>query len=204
MLEGLNLEARRGRRLLFTGLSFAAHPGQLLRLAGANGAGKTTLLRIAVGLATPNVGAVRWNGRSITRERDAFNRALVYIGHAAALKDDLTAAENLRAMLAIGGAVGDAAAVSAALAGAGLGGREHLPARVLSQGQRRRVALARLALAADRPLWVLDEPFNALDDVATDWLAALIQQHLARQGVVLLTSHQGMPLDGAAGPALSL
>jgi heme exporter protein A len=192
-----DLEARRGRRVLFTGLGLAAAPGQLLRVQGANGAGKTTLLRMLVGLTTPTGGAVLWRGRPIGGQRDAFHRELVYIGHAAALKDDLTAQENLQAMVVLGGDHCEAAEAAAALADAGLRGRERLPARVLSQGQRRRVALARLGLASQRALWVLDEPFNALDTAATAWLAGLVQARLAGGGIVVLTSHQAVPVDAA-------
>ncbi|MEP7282780.1 MAG: cytochrome c biogenesis heme-transporting ATPase CcmA [Rubrivivax sp.] len=199
MLTARDLEARRGRRVLYDGLSLAAASGQLLRVTGANGAGKTTLLRQLVGLGQPSVGAVEWQGRPIGRQRDDFHRVLVYLGHAAALKDDLSALENLRSLCAIGGDdVGDAAARTA-LAAAGLQGRERLPARVLSQGQRRRVALARLALAGARALWVLDEPFNTLDNVAGDWLAGLLSGHLASGGIVVLTSHQPVPVNAAAG-----
>ena len=198
MLEGLQLEARRGRRVLFSELAFAARPGQLLRVAGANGAGKTTLLRMLVGLSTPTAGAVHWRGQTIVRQRDAFHAQLVYLGHAAALKDDLTARENLQAMLALGGDHCTATQANEALAAAGLKGRERLPARVLSQGQRRRVALARLMLSGARDLWVLDEPFNALDVAATDWLAGLIRARLAGGGIVVLTSHQAVPVDAAS------
>ena len=196
MLVGLDLEARRGRRTLFSGLAFSARPGQLLRVAGANGAGKTTLLRMVVGLGTPTQGAVHWRGAPIASQRDAVHATLVYLGHAAALKDDLSAIENLVAMTRLGGDRCDAGQARAALGAAGLPGRERLPARVLSQGQRRRVALARLALAPRHELWVLDEPFNALDSAATGWLAGLVEQRLASGGIVVLTSHQAVPVDG--------
>ena len=182
--------------MLFTGLTWRAEPGQLLRVTGANGAGKTTLLRTIVGLTTPAAGQVRWQDQPITAHRDAFHRELVYLGHAAALKDDLTALENLQALCALGGDAVPRSEARAALVQAGLDGREHLPARVLSQGQRRRVALARLALAGPRRLWVLDEPFNALDSAATDWLAGLLRDRLADGGIVVLTSHQPVPVDG--------
>lgn len=197
MLVGLDLEARRGRRTLFSGLAFSARPGQLLRVAGANGAGKTTLLRMVVGLGTPTQGAVHWRGAPIASQRDAVHATLVYLGHAAALKDDLSAIENLVAMTRLGGDRCDAGQARAALGAAGLAGRERLPARVLSAGQRRRVALARLALGGPQALWVLDEPFNALDVDAAQWLAGLLQAHLAGGGVAVLTSHQAVPLDGA-------
>jgi heme exporter protein A len=191
-----DLEARRGRRVLFTGLTWRAAGGQLLRVTGANGAGKTTLMRMLVGLSTPAAGQIRWIDKPIGAQRDAFHRELVYLGHAAALKDDLTALENLQALCALAGDTVPRADAVAALAQAGLQGREHLPARVLSQGQRRRVALARLAVAGPRRLWVLDEPFNALDTAATEWLAGLLRQRLADGGIVVLTSHQPVPVDG--------
>lgn len=203
MLETQDLEARRGRRVLFSGLGFQAEPGRLVRVAGPNGAGKTTLLRMLVGLGTPTAGVVRWRGQPLRAARELFHRELAWVGHAAALKDDLSAAENLHAMAVLGGDAPSPAEMTAALGAAGLQGRERLPARVLSAGQRRRVVLARLALpqtSALRTLWVLDEPFNALDTAAAEWLAALVRSHLARGGIVVLTSHQSIPLDGLADP----
>ena len=197
MLEIQDLEARRGRRVLFSGLGFQAEAGRLVRVAGPNGAGKTTLLRMLVGLGTPTAGTVRWRGQPLRAARELFHRELAWVGHAAALKDDLTAAENLRAMAVLGGDDPSPSETATALAAAGLKGRERLPARVLSAGQRRRVALARLALGGPQALWVLDEPFNALDVDAAQWLAGLLQAHLAGGGVAVLTSHQAVPLDGA-------
>jgi heme exporter protein A len=189
--------------VLFSGLGLQAAPGRLVRVTGSNGAGKTTLLRMLAGLATPSAGRVHWRGQPLTAARELFHRELAWVGHAASLKDDLTALENLQAIAMLGGdAIGRDEAL-AALAEAGLTGRERLPARVLSAGQRRRVVLARLALppaATPRTLWVLDEPFNALDVAAGDWLAGLVRRHLARDGIVVLTSHQAIPLDGLADP----
>jgi heme exporter protein A len=203
VLDVQDLEARRGRRVLFSGLGLQAAPGRLVRVTGSNGAGKTTLLRMLAGLATPSAGRVHWRGQPLTAARELFHRELAWVGHAASLKDDLTALENLQAIAMLGGdAIGRDEAL-AALAEAGLTGRERLPARVLSAGQRRRVVLARLALppaATPRTLWVLDEPFNALDVAAGDWLAGLVRRHLARDGIVVLTSHQAIPLDGLADP----
>jgi heme exporter protein A len=203
VLDVQDLEARRGRRVLFSGLGFQAAPGRLVRVTGPNGAGKTTLLRMLAGLSTPGAGRVHWRGQPLTAARELFHRELAWVGHAASLKDDLTALENLQAIAMLGGdAIGRDEAL-AALAEAGLTGRERLPARVLSAGQRRRVVLARLALppaATPRTLWVLDEPFNALDVAAGDWLAGLVRRHLARDGIVVLTSHQAIPLDGLADP----
>ena len=185
--------------MLFAGLGLAAEAGHLVRVTGANGAGKTTLLRMLVGLATPSAGGVRWRGEPIAAQREGYHRELLWCGHAAALKDDLTALENLAAAAALAGDALDAKSARTALGDAGLAGRENLPARALSAGQRRRVLLARLPLAAARPLWVLDEPFNALDVAATQWLADLLRQHLGRGGLVVLTSHQAVPIDADAG-----
>ena len=200
MLNVQELEARRGRRVLFTGLDFGATAGQMLRITGANGAGKTTLLRMLVGLSLPNAGQVLWRNQPLAAQRDEFHRELVWLGHAASLKDDLTATENLRAIATLGGDAITGRQAMDALAVAGLKGRERLPARVLSAGQRRRVVLARLAFSAHRPLWVLDEPFNALDTAASLWLAGLVRAQLAAGGVVVLTSHQAVPVDDVADP----
>ena len=179
---------------MFKDVSLSLIAGQLLRVTGMNGAGKTSLLRTLCGLMAPASGKVFWQGADVHRMRDEFNRQLIYVGHAAALKDELSASENLIAAALLGGHAVGAAAAKAALAQAGLIGRERLPARNLSQGQRRRVALARLALKSSQNLWILDEPFNALDTAATDWLLGLITAHLVSGGVAVLTSHQTVAL----------
>jgi heme exporter protein A len=184
-------------RRLFSGVDLTLGGGELLRVLGANGAGKTSLLRILCGLTSPSEGDVFWRGRSLAEQRDEFHRDLIYLGHAAALKDDLTALENLTAASVMSGHRLDRSHALQALAAAGLRTREHLPARSLSQGQRRRVNLARLVNGHSARLWVLDEPFNALDSAASEWLAGLIAQHLAEGGIVVLTSHQQVPLDAS-------
>ena len=199
LLELRAVACVRGGRTLFTGLDCAVAAGQLLRVQGANGAGKTSLLRMLCGLLPPAQGRILWRGESIADLAEDFGRELVYLGHAAALKDDLNATENLLIACQLGGLAVEPAAARAALQHAGLSGRDRVPARQLSQGQRRRVALARLALAAAAPLWVLDEPFNALDTAAAAWLGGLVTQQLGRGGVVVLTSHQPLALDGLAG-----
>lgn len=190
MLELSDLACVRGGRQLFAGLSALVARGELLRVHGANGAGKTSLLRMLCGLLAPAQGDIRWRGQRIATLREEYGRQLVYLGHAAALKDDLSAIENLVAAGVLAGVAlrdGDAAA---ALAESGMRGRETWPARTLSQGQRRRVALARLVLSSAVPLWVLDEPFTALDADACQWLLTLLTAHLGRNGIVVLTSHQ--------------
>jgi heme exporter protein A len=190
MLEAHQLECTRGDRRLFSGLSFSLGRGHLLRVAGANGSGKTSLLRIMCGLVAPSAGEMRWQGRPIRTQREEYSRNLVFIGHLNALKDDLTALENLQVAAALGGRLADAGRMLAALERFGVAHCAELPAKVLSQGQRRRVALARLALAPAAPLWILDEPFSALDVAAVMELERLLASHLASGGMVVLTTHQ--------------
>ncbi|MEO7939712.1 MAG: cytochrome c biogenesis heme-transporting ATPase CcmA [Burkholderiaceae bacterium] len=204
MLELRGLACVRGERNLFEQLDCQIPSGHMLRVRGANGAGKTSLLRMICGLLPATQGQVVWRGESIRDLGEQFGRALVYIGHAAALKDDLSATENLQAACRLGGLRVSGAHAGQALAAAGLRGRQHMPVRQLSQGQRRRVALARLVLAQATPLWVLDEPFNALDTLATAWLCGLLQSQLERDGVVVLTSHQDLALDGLADRLIPL
>ncbi|MFM9915134.1 MAG: cytochrome c biogenesis heme-transporting ATPase CcmA [Rhizobacter sp.] len=197
MLELTGLSCVRGTRRLFSNVNAVVRSGQLLRLQGANGAGKTSLLRTLCGLSSPDQGEVRWRGRPLADDRDAFHRELIYLGHAAALKDDLSAFENLDAASVLGGQRPSASQLTSALAAAGLRHREHLSARSLSQGQRRRVSLARLVLAPSPRLWVLDEPFNALDTAATDWLLSVVTGQLRAGGIVVLTSHQPVAIDAS-------
>jgi heme exporter protein A len=194
----------RGGRTLFSGLNLQLGAGQLLRVAGANGAGKTSLLRLMCGLLTPTEGEVRWHGQPLAAQRETWGHDLVYLGHAAALKDDLSPLDNLQTACTLGGYHATRAEAKQALADAGLRGFERTPVRHLSQGQRRRSGLARLALARHAPLWVLDEPFNALDAAATTWLEALVRTQLRRGGAVVLTSHQGVALDDVAHQELAL
>jgi heme exporter protein A len=189
LLIARDLECRRGRRRLFQGISLGVEAGRALLVTGRNGSGKTTLLRTLCGLTRPESGDITWRGQSIRSCRDEYNADLLYLGHANALKDDLTAEENLANAMCIGGgeAAGDA---RRALADLGLEACARLPAKSLSQGQRRRVALARLWLSRSRPLWVLDEPFVALDVESTENLRKLLESHLDGGGALVFTTHQ--------------
>lgn len=195
MLEAEELACLKGDRLLFRGLAVHLKGGELLRVTGPNGYGKTSLLRILCGLALPEYGVVRWQGVDVRREREPFNRALMYSGHAAALNDLLTPLENLRFACTVAGDDVSETACLEALTRIGLGEQVDLPARVLSQGQRRRVGLARLFLAARRPLWVLDEPFTALDVKAVAEVTATLSAHCKAGGMVVLTTHQDAPFE---------
>ena len=190
-----NLACTRGSKALFTDLTMLLEPGQLLRITGSNGAGKSSLLRILCGLLMPSTGNIHWQGEPIHTDRDFFHTQLIYLGHTPALKGDLSAEENI---MAAGNLSGDAISSSMArdaLKACGLGHLASRLARTFSQGQKQRVALARLQLAQDKPLWLLDEPFNALDQAANEALQALIQGHLVRGGIVALSSHQNVALD---------
>ena len=186
MLEARDLECRRGGRPLFGGLSLTLNPGELLRVAGANGSGKTSLLRILCGLLTPEAGEVRWKGTAIRALREEYARELVYLGHAPAVKDDLTAAENLKYACVFAG-------LSSTEIGSSIerfGVPADVPIKKLSQGQKRRAALARLALSQQVPLWLLDEPFAALDAAAAGLVEELVRAHAGAGGAVIFTTHQ--------------
>lgn len=193
MLEVHDLACLKGDRLLFRGLALHLGAGGLLRVAGPNGVGKTSLLRLVTGLALQEAGEVRWKGVGVGRDREAFHRDLLYLGHAPALNDLLTPLENLRFACSAAGDDVDEEVCMQALVRIGLADQLDLPARVLSQGQRRRVGLARLFLSARRPLWVLDEPFTALDVAAVADLATTLSDHCAAGGMVMLTTHQDAP-----------
>lgn len=188
-LQFRDLRCVRGDRAVFGGLDLDIPEGRLLRVTGPNGVGKTSLLRMICGLLLPARGEVLWHGQRICAMREDFHRQLAYLGHAAALKDDLTASENVLAAARLSGLDPDAAEVELALASSGLRGHTGLLVRNLSQGQRRRVALARLVLAKTNRLWVLDEPFNALDAAASAWLIQLVIAQVRRGAIVVLTTH---------------
>ena len=196
MLDASDLDCRRGGRALFRGLSFALRGGELLRIAGANGSGKTSLLKILCGLLAPEAGEVRWRDTPIRQLREDYSRELVYLGHAPAVKDDLSAAENLTVACTLAGRTATPQQAQQALESYGLAA-DGVAVRRLSQGQRRRAALARLLLSESVPLWLLDEPFAALDTAAARFTEELIARHVARGASVVYTTHQDANIEAA-------
>jgi heme exporter protein A len=201
MLEITTLACERGGLRLFSDLGFALQAGGLLRVRGANGSGKTTLLRTLAGLTRPAAGQVRWRGSAIG---DEYHREMLFLGHAAALKDELTVLENLEFASRISCLEISESRIKNALECLGITRLADLPARYLSQGQRKRAALARLALSSGVALWLLDEPFAALDDDAIARVSALCAAHLAAGGMLVLTSHQDIPIAAPDARSIEL
>ena len=195
VLSVRQLECRRGDRVLFAPISFAVRAGAIVWIRGANGQGKTTLLRTLAGLSAPTAGELVWAGAPEIAPQP------LYLAHANALKDDLTVAESLRFLLHLAGQHVDGRDVDAALERFGMASRKDAFVRTLSQGQRRRVALARLAAQRELLPWLLDEPFDALDAAGVELLAGVIAEHARRGGAVVLTSHLPVPIDEPA-PAI--
>jgi heme exporter protein A len=194
LLAAADVACRRGTRVLFRGLQLAVSAGQVVWLRGDNGRGKTSLLRLLSGLASPEEGQITWRGLPIRKAGAAYRAELVYIGHLNGLKDDLTALESLRFMARLHERPASEAELEEALRAMGVHARRHAATRTLSQGQRRRVALARLCLEKAPSLWLLDEPFDALDTTGIATLNGLLGAHAARGGAVVLTSHQPLSL----------
>ncbi len=194
LLQAVNLQCERDKRILFRELSFSILPGTVTRVEGPNGSGKTTLLRILAGLNDAWTGDLRWCGAPVANHREEFLRNMLYLGHRPGIKPLLTPLENLRALMAGRRPVSDSA-LSQALQGTGLAGYENVPCRNLSAGQQRRVALARL-LIADEPLWLLDEVFTAIDSDGVAAIEGLLQQRAAEGGAVLVTTHHELALPG--------
>lgn len=195
LLEARALGGDRGGRVLFRGLSLRLAPGQLVWLRGRNGRGKTSLLRLLAGLATPVEGAVHVDGRALGRADAGWRQRLIYIGHPNALKEDLSVTESLRFFAHLQGRRATDAEIGAALGRLGIARLAPAPVRTLSQGQRRRVALARLALPQPPSVWLLDEPFDALDDDGVARLNGLLAAQARAGGSALLTSHQPLSLQ---------
>lgn len=194
MLEVKNLTCVRGTRRLFKDLNFSAEPGDLVELRGANGSGKTSLLRILCGLATPAAGEVCWQGKNIHSLGEEYFQSVAYLAHQNAVKDELTAIENLRISSAVSGNPLSVPKAREILARVGLAAQENLPARALSAGQRRRLGMTRL-LTSKATLWILDEVLTSLDDVAIALSGEFITQHLGNNGIAIVATHQDLNLS---------
>jgi heme exporter protein A len=196
-LEANALECVRGGRRLFQALSFSLEQGESLEVSGANGSGKTSLLRMLCGLLAPAAGEILWEGKNISSLKEEYLKRLAYLAHANGVKAELSATENLRVACGLmGGQPASEEKIHAALERMGLGSCEDSPAKTLSQGQQRRLALARL-LVNERALWILDEPLAALDSAAVGLVQSVLGEHLKGGGILVLTTHQ--PLDIRAG-----
>lgn len=195
LLSVHDLACARGERLLFKDMNFSLERSQVLLVQGGNGQGKTSLLRLLTGLARPENGEIRWRGDSIRRNSEAYHAEMCYLGHANGVKDDLNPLENLRFADGLHGRAFDPSRATATLERLGLSRCLDLPCRVLSFGQRRRVALAALLLAG-ATLWILDEPLTGLDVHAVALMEGLIRDHLAAGGMVVATTHQALNLAG--------
>lgn len=197
MLQGINLVCVRGDRELFQDVNFSLEAGGLMQVRGPNGSGKTSLLRMICGLSQPAAGDILWNGQTIRELENDYYAAVTYIGHLSGTKDDLTVLENLQISSALAGTEISIDRAYEALHFIGLKGREALSAKVLSQGQRRRVALARL-LVCNTPLWILDEPLVALDVMAVKLIQDILEKHLRNGGMAVLTTHQEIKISAAS------
>jgi len=186
MLQANMLAAERGGQQLFSDISFQLQDGDLLHVSGSNGSGKTTLLRMLSGLTLPVTGEISWQQQNIYQHRDDFNADLLYIGHRHGMHSDLNALENLQLSVQ---QTTNRAKIFSALEDVGLGKHLNKPLRLLSQGQQRRVALARLLLES-RKLWILDEPLAALDVNAVEWFSLHLARHLKEGGMAIVTTHQ--------------
>ncbi|HVO87309.1 MAG TPA: cytochrome c biogenesis heme-transporting ATPase CcmA [Casimicrobiaceae bacterium] len=203
MLSVHDLAARRGHSELFAGVAFSVPQGEALVVTGANGAGKTTLLRILAGLSAPARGETLWQGIRYKPFDERIRAAIAFVGHAPSLKDELTTEENLVALATLAGERPAPGEIDEALAVVALSRQRALPARSLSQGQRRRIGLARLRLVK-RPLWILDEPVTALDAAGAALMESLMAAHLDRGGIAIAATHQPLGLPPARCGSLAL
>ena len=192
LLEVKDLFCERDERVLFEGLSFALNPGEIIQVEGPNGSGKTTLLRILSGLSQAFEGDIFLNGEPIDEVRDEFLASLLYFGHLPGVKATLTPEENLRWYCALHPHT-RIEGITTALSNVGLFGYEDVPCHSLSAGQNRRVSLARLYLS-QAPLWILDEPFTAIDKRGVARKEALIAKHAEQGGSVILTTHHELAI----------
>jgi heme exporter protein A len=203
MLEVTNLGCVRGDRRLFKGVNFCLTAGRFLQLQGPNGSGKTSLLRIICGLLAQAEGEIRWQGANIRSLGEEYFKAVTYLGHRNGVKDELSALENLRISNALNGIEITEDKARAVLIKMGLGGRESLPARFLSEGQRRRVALARLVVC-NTSVWLLDEVLTSLDKAAIALVRSLIEEHLSFGGIAIVATHHELELSAVSPQRLEL
>ena len=203
ILDVDNLECIRGDRRLFRDVSFSMTPGTLLQLTGPNGSGKTSLLRIICGLMMPENGEVRWKGAKIRSLGEEYSTAITYLGHRNGIKEELSPLENLRISTGLAGFDLSREQAQLALKRVGLAGRENLPTRFLSEGQRRRSALARL-VACTTELWVLDEVVASLDAAAVKLVESLIETHLSQEGIAIVATHHELNLAAGSLQRLEL
>lgn len=203
MLEAINLTCVRGTRRLFKDLNFAVERGELIELRGPNGSGKTSLLRILCGLAAPAAGDVFWDGKNIRSLGEEYSASVAYLGHQNAVKDELTAIENLRISSGVAGHALSKSEAQKFLAQVGLTQQQNLPARVLSAGQRRRLALTRL-LTANATLWILDEVLSSLDQAAIELSSDFMTEHLKNGGSAIVATHQDLNLTASSVKRLQL
>ena len=193
MLKVEKLTCVRGTRRLFKDLRFSVEPGELIELRGPNGSGKTSLLRILCGLATPAAGQVLWNGQDTRKLGEEYRESVAYLAHQNAVKDELTAIENLRISSAVCGYALEKKEAQEILKRVGLTQQQNLPARVLSAGQRRRLAMTRLLTSKAR-LWILDEVLTSLDDAAMNLSREFISGHLKHDGIAIVATHLDLNL----------
>jgi heme exporter protein A len=203
MLQVTNLGCVRGDRRLFSDVNFELGPGAVLQLTGPNGSGKTSLLRIVCGLMIPERGEIRWQGAQIRSLAEEYSRSITYLGHRHAVKEELSSLENLRISSGLAGFDVSAAQAKDALSQVGLAGRENLPARFLSEGQRRRSALARL-ICCRTALWVLDEVLASLDQAAVRLIEDIIGDHLSKGGMAIVATHQELHISAGSFQRLEL
>jgi len=203
MLTAQGLACLRGDRLLFKNVGFQLDAGGLLYVLGENGSGKSSLLRMLCGLLMPEEGAIFWDSKKVKENAENYLPNLTYIGHLNGLKDDLTALENLQIAARLAGNDASEEKALAALTAIGIARCANLPARVLSQGQKRRVALATLWITQSK-LWILDEPFAALDTASTEVLASRLGEHMANGGMTIITTHQDVLISAVSTQTLRL
>ena len=194
MLDATNLECVRGNRRLFKNVSFSMRPGDLVQLIGPNGSGKTSLIRMLCGLLPPTSGEIRWRGTRISALGEEYYSAVTYLGHRHGTKDEFTALENLRVSSGLSGCEITHEQAMDVLTRVGLNGRENLAARLLSEGQRRRLGLARL-LVRQTSLWLLDEVLTSLDEAAAESIKLLMVEHLDKGGMAVVATHQELDLS---------